>query len=78
MMLSILGDMLDKVPIFVDDSLPISNSLNEHVRLLEEVFRNLDAAGLKLRRSKCAIAVAKVVFLGHELLPGEYRPRSDN
>ena len=50
---------------FVDDILVFSGSLEEHLIHLEEVFRRLEVAGLRLRKDKCRLAYRGVEFLGH-------------
>ena len=50
---------------FVDDILIFSNSFEEHLSHLEEVFQRLEVAGLQLRKDKCRLAHRGVEFLGH-------------
>ena len=50
---------------FVDDILVFSNSFEEHLIHLEEVFRRLEVAGLQLRKDKCRLAYRGVESLGH-------------
>ena len=50
---------------FVDDKLIFSNSFEEHLSHLEEVFQRLEVTGLQLRKDKCRLAYRGVEFLGH-------------
>lgn len=40
---------------------------DEHVRVLEEVFRRLEKAGLRLKAKKCAFFQKEIEFLGHKV-----------
>ena len=42
-----------------------SRDINEHMDRLRQVFDRLQAAGLKLKPSKCSILQTRVSFLGH-------------
>ena len=42
-----------------------SDTWEEHQRILEEVFRRIRAAELKIKREKCQCAQESVKFLGH-------------
>ena len=47
------------------DVIVYSKTIEQHATHLEEVFRLLEKAGLKIKRSKCLFAGEKVNYLGH-------------
>ncbi|CAB4022565.1 Retrovirus-related Pol poly from transposon, partial, partial [Paramuricea clavata] len=51
--------------VFMDDIIIFSDTWEEHQRILDEVFRRIRAAGLKIKRDKCQFAQESVKFLGH-------------
>ena len=51
--------------VYLDDIIIYSKGADEHRRRLEEVLGRLDAAGLKLKPSKCQLMRKSVTFLGH-------------
>jgi len=51
--------------IYLDDVIVISPDFDTHVSRLREVFDRLQAAGLKLKPSKCALLQQAVKYLGH-------------
>jgi len=51
--------------IYLEDVIFISPDFSTHVSCLWEVFDHLRAAGLKLKRSKCALLQPEVTYLGH-------------
>ncbi|KAE9274598.1 hypothetical protein PR003_g29559 [Phytophthora rubi] len=61
-----LGD-LDYVRVYLDDILVTSNSFEEHMQHLEEVFRRLRNFGLTLHRKKSKICASVVEYLGYQL-----------
>ncbi|KAE8966187.1 hypothetical protein PR002_g28443 [Phytophthora rubi] len=61
-----LGD-LDYVRVYLDDILVTSNSFEEHMQHLEEVFRRLRNVGLTLHRKKSKICASVVEYLGYQL-----------
>ena len=50
---------------FVDDIIVYTDSWEEHLQVLHEVFRRLRAAGLTVKPSKCTVGVTEVEFVGH-------------
>ena len=52
---------------YVDDLLVFSNTFEQHLADLGEVLGRIHSSGLKLKASKCVIAVSEVPFLGHIL-----------
>ena len=51
--------------IYLDDIVVFSNTFDEHLKRLNNVFLALRNAGLKLKPSKCHFAQSKVHYLGH-------------
>ena len=51
--------------VYLDDIIVMARLLEEHQKRLEEVFRRIQAAKLKLRPDKCVILQREVTFLGH-------------
>ena len=50
---------------YIDDVLVFSQTEEQHVHHLQQVFQCLQGAGLTLRGSKCHIGVSKVCYPGH-------------
>ena len=63
-----IGDITSKygnlVLCYVDDILIATNTVEQHVERLKEVFECLQKAGLKLKAAKCKIMETSVKFLG--------------
>ena len=51
--------------VYIDDVIVYSKTIEQHATHLEEVFRLLERAGLKIKRSKCLFAQEQVDYLGH-------------
>ena len=51
--------------IYLDDIIVCSKTVDEQLRCLDEVFKRLKAAGLKLKPQKCHLFVTRVEYLGH-------------
>lgn len=51
--------------IYLDDIIVFSQDVEEHLTRLTEVFNRLQAAGLKLKPSKCDLFTERVNYLGH-------------
>ena len=63
-----MGKMLKGIKgclVFLDDIIIFSDTWEEHQRILEEVFRRIRAAELKIKGEKCQFAQESVKFLGH-------------
>jgi hypothetical protein len=68
---SILGDLIRRgVVVYLDDVLIYSSTIEEHLRLLEEVLRRFRHHKIYLNESKCIFATSKVTFLGHTITNG--------
>ena len=59
---------------YLDDILICSNTWEEHVQHLTEVFGRLREAGLHIKDKKCNFAVNSCNYLGHVVGGGEVRP----
>ena len=69
MMTSVLRRILFKYCLaYLDDILVFSSNLTEHMSHLDEVFKRLRAANLRLHPKKCRFALPEVYYLGHVLL----------
>ena len=60
--------LLDKgVVIYLDDILVYSKTVDEHIKLLNEVFALLQKYQLYVTAEKCALFLESVEFLGHTI-----------
>jgi hypothetical protein len=55
----------------------VSKSLEQHEKIVEEVFRRLRSAGLVINGEKCEFAVREVQFFGHHVTAEGIRPLPD-
>lgn len=51
--------------VYVDDILVFSNSFQQHIQHLNDIFTRLESCGLTLKPSKCSFALKEVHYLGH-------------
>ena len=51
--------------VYLDDIIVMSSNFDEHIERLEEVFKRLSGAGLKMKPSKCKLIRKEVLFLDH-------------
>ena len=66
MMDDLFDDMLDEgVIIYLDDILIYAENMAEHQRLVKEVLKRLDKAGLSINAKKSQWHSSKVEFLGY-------------
>ena len=63
--------------IYIDDIIIFSKSVEEHLSHLEEVFRRLRQANVKLNPKKCNFVKQKVEYLGHVVTPDSISPNPD-
>ena len=70
---SILGD-LEGCFVYLDDVLLFSKSPEEHVKLVEELFRRLDKAGMSIALSKCQFGVQSLDYLGYKVSTEGFTP----
>ena len=55
--------------IYIDDIIIFSKSIDEHLTHLEEVFRRLREANVKLNPKKCSFVKQRSEYLGHVVTP---------
>ena len=55
------------VLVYLDDINIYSKTFEEHLEHLNDVFKRLRAAGLKLGQEKCSFCKSKLIFLGHTI-----------
>lgn len=61
-------ELLDKgVLIYLDDILVYSKTVEEHKKLLDQVFALLDRYKLHVKAKKCALFLESVEFLGYKV-----------
>ena len=77
MMSKLLGHRVDVVSFF-DDVLIFSNTWDEHVKSIREVFAILRDSNLSIRPKKSEIGFFEIAFIGHVVGSGGLRPLSDN
>ena len=58
---------LDQVVVYLDDILVTGNSTEEHLERLSEVFKRLEAVGLRLKKEKCEFLLDEVEYLGFKI-----------
>ena len=59
------GIIFSGVVVYLDDILVYGEDENEHNKRLEEVFRRIQQAGLKINPEKCELYKKELTFLGH-------------
>ncbi|XP_064482847.1 uncharacterized protein LOC135395680 [Ornithodoros turicata] len=59
---------------YLDDIAFFSDSWQDHLEHLRDVFNRLQTAGLTLKASKCHLAQAEVLYLGHRVGQGKRTP----
>ena len=70
-----LFDGQDHVINYIDDILIYTDTWDEHVKVLESVFRRIEQAGLTARPTKCMIGYESLEFLGHIVGEGLIKPQ---
>ncbi len=63
--------------IYIDDIIIFSKSIEDHLAHLEEVFRRLREANVKLNPKKCSFVKQKVDYLGHVVTPNGVEPNPE-
>ena len=63
--------------IYIDHIIIFSKSIDEHLVHLEEVFRRLGDAYVKLNPKKCSFFKQRVEYLGHVVTPEGISPNPD-
>jgi hypothetical protein len=64
-LISSLFSTMKGVRTYIDDIIVYANSVEEHARILEDVFRKLEENSLFLKFSKCTFLQESTQFLGH-------------
>ena len=62
---------------YIDDIVVWSNTLEEHVEHLKQIFQRLREVGLKVHPGKCVFAADSIDFLGHRISAGKLEPQTD-
>ena len=65
MMKALAGMSWKYVLVYIDDIIIFSQTFEEHLQHISNVFGRLRDAGLTLKPSKCRFAVSRVLYLGH-------------
>ena len=61
-----MGELLLKeCLIYLNDIIIFSKTFDEHIKRIEDVYKQLEQLGLKLKASKCEFYKNKVQYLGH-------------
>ena len=66
----VMEEVLQGIPnmvVYLDDILATSTSEEDHVKQLDAILSQIQAAGLRLRKSKCKFGVSSVTYLGHRI-----------
>ncbi|KAK7916076.1 hypothetical protein WMY93_011837 [Mugilogobius chulae] len=62
---------------YIDDIVVFSESWNDHIKHLNDVFNRIERAGLVMNARKCHIAKTEVEYLGYIIGGGVIRPQTD-
>ena len=74
MMNELLWDLLDQgVVVYLDDILIFTKTRDEHIRLVEEVLRRLEANDLFCKPEKCFFLKKEVEYLGFQIRHGQIK-----
>ena len=76
----IMEGILKGIPgvcIYLDDILITGNTEEQHLANLEQVFKQLEAAGMRLKRNKCCFNLPEVIYLGHWIDKNGLHPTED-
>lgn len=60
-------ELMPSVFVYLDDIIIISENLEHHLKLLEEVFQRLLRAKLRINWDKCEFGVSEVSYLGYRI-----------
>ena len=58
---------IDGVVIYLNDILITGPTEKDHLKSLEEVFKCLDKAGLRVKMKKFELMKPEVIYLGHKI-----------
>ena len=76
----LMNKVLDNCPFamtYLDDIIIFSDTEKEHLAHIEEIFKRLEAADLKMKRSKCDFFKKHIHYLGHLISADGIRPLKD-
>ena len=74
----VLKNLLFKTCIaYVDDIICFSKNMSDHIKHLDQIFKRLNEAGLKLKPSKCHFAAKEVKYLGHIISAKGVKPNPE-
>jgi len=68
--------MKEHVSVYLDDII-IHSSTEDHLKIIEEVFKRLEEANLVVNESKCAFGRRKIEYLGYQIEHGKISALSD-
>lgn len=68
---------LRNVEHYIDDILIATDTWEEHLDTLEELFRRIQQAGMTIKPSKCKFGYSDITFLGHKLGMGRVATKED-
>lgn len=63
---------------YIDDIIIHTKTWDEHLSVLQEVLKRLQAAGFTVRPSKCQVGEINIEFIGHTISNGTLQPLDDN
>lgn len=76
---SVLGNVrFQNALIYIDDLILGSKTVDEHLRILDDVLGRFEVENLTFSLSKCGFLRKSVEFLGHEVESGKIRPKQRN
>ena len=76
----LMNKVLDNCPFamtYLDDIIIFSDTEEEHLAHIKEIFKRLEAADLKMKRSKCDFFKKHIHYLGHLISADGIRPLKD-
>ena len=76
----LINKVLDNCPFamtYLDDIIIFSDTEEEHLAHIEEIFKRLEAADLKMKRSKCDFFKKHIHYLGHLISANGIQPLKD-
>ena len=73
-----LSDILYKYCcVYIDDIIIFSDTMENHIEHLSQVFERLSSHNLRLNPGKCEFATEEISYLGHVISPDGIRPDPD-
>ena len=76
----LMNKVLDNCPFamtYLDDIIIFSDTEEEHLAHIKEIFKRLKAADLKMKRSKCHFFKKHIHYLGHLISADSIQPLKD-